>query len=167
VSDYNGTTGGVIIKKTDQSSDGNGTGGVKITSVQNVTTYQYDGLTVTSVNGASVPGIQVTIEITPPRQPPVQFRPINDGFIPVAILTTPAFDATTVNPTTVRFGPKAATNGLSPAVQDVDGDGKPDLVLYFKGNQTGIGCKDTKAVLTGLTTAGQSFAGQEALRPGC
>lgn len=54
-STYNGVTGEVATFKTDQSAGpGSGTtGGTAVTSVTNVTTYQYSGLTVTSINGSS------------------------------------------------------------------------------------------------------------------
>ena len=57
-SDYNGSTGGVSIKKTDLPADDNGTGGITITSVNEITTY--GGITVTGVNGAP-PGAPATL----------------------------------------------------------------------------------------------------------
>ncbi|MFY9824596.1 MAG: IPTL-CTERM sorting domain-containing protein [Thermoanaerobaculia bacterium] len=57
-SDFNGTTGGVHIKKTDMPADpGSGTGGVTITSVNNITDYEYNGFVITTVNGGGV-GVQ-------------------------------------------------------------------------------------------------------------
>jgi hypothetical protein len=51
---YNGSTGGVYgVEGTAGTADGNGTGGVTITSVTPDTTYQYDGLAVGGVNGAA------------------------------------------------------------------------------------------------------------------
>jgi hypothetical protein len=54
--------------------------------------------------------------------------------IPVAILTTETFNASTVNPTTIHFG---ATGTEAAPVQsdleDVDGDGDIDI-LHFKTN---------------------------------
>ena len=50
---YNGSTGGVYgVEGTAGTADGNGTGGVTITSVTPDTTYQYDGIAVSGVNGA-------------------------------------------------------------------------------------------------------------------
>lgn len=49
--DNNGTTGGVTINKTDLPADGNGTGGVTITSITDITNF--GGLTVVGVNGSS------------------------------------------------------------------------------------------------------------------
>jgi hypothetical protein len=48
----NGTTGGVMSTKTNLPADGNGTGGVTITSVNEISTYQ--GVTVIGVNGGGM-----------------------------------------------------------------------------------------------------------------
>ncbi len=51
-SDWNGTSGGVAITKTNSKADpGTGTGGVVITSVNETTNYSYAGISVTGVNG--------------------------------------------------------------------------------------------------------------------
>ncbi len=53
-STYNGKSGNVATKKTDQADGpGSGTGGVTVTGVTDVTDYQYSGLAVTSINGSS------------------------------------------------------------------------------------------------------------------
>jgi hypothetical protein len=51
-SNYNGTTGQVRAKSI-AAKVGTGTGGVTVTSVQPDTTYQYDGISVTGVNGGA------------------------------------------------------------------------------------------------------------------
>ena len=66
-------------------------------------------------------GIAIDIK---PGTFPNSINPRSKGVIPVAILTTDTFDATTIDQTTVRFGP----NGTEPApvqsaLEDVDGDG--------------------------------------------
>lgn len=82
------------------------------------------------------------------------------GVIPVALLTTPAFDATAVDLSAVRFGPgeAAETHGIGhPA--DVDGDGDVDLVLHFRTQEAAIPCSATSATLTGL-----GFTGTDSIR---
>jgi hypothetical protein len=60
-SNYNGSTGSVTIKKTELAADGNGTGGVTIFNVNQVTNYQFPkSFGVTSVNGLPIVGGQAT-----------------------------------------------------------------------------------------------------------
>jgi hypothetical protein len=68
------------------------------------------------------------------------------GVIPVALLGTDTFDVTTVDVTTLRFGPSDALpahNLTDPEVyaehlQDVNYDGYIDLVSHYRTKQTGI-----------------------------
>jgi hypothetical protein len=54
-SDYNGTSGGVHVKKTDSGGDGNGTGGATVTAVNQTTNYQYPkNLGIVAINGNPV-----------------------------------------------------------------------------------------------------------------
>jgi hypothetical protein len=82
----------------------------------------------------------------------------------VAILTTETFDATTVDPLSVRFGPDGAKavpkNGQ---IKDVNDDGEPDLVLRFRIPATGIQCGETSASLTGKTVDGELIEGSDAI----
>jgi hypothetical protein len=70
------------------------------------------------------------------------------GVVPVAILTTPQFDATTVDPHTVRF---AGAPAMWWKAVDVDHDGDKDLLLTFRTKQTNLAPGDTKACLHGET----------------
>ena len=88
------------------------------------------------------------------------------GKISVAILTTHDFDATTVSPTTVRFGrtgTEAAPVRFVP--RDVNADGLTDLILAFDIEDTDIRCGDTAASLTGETVAGRAIHGTDAIKP--
>ena len=90
----------------------------------------------------------VTIDIKPGSDP----NSINlksKGVVPVAVLTTDEFDASTVDPTTVLFA------GASPvrwAMEDVDADGDMDLVLHFKTQGLNLTDASMNATLTGETT---------------
>jgi len=96
-------------------------------------------------------------------------NPRSLGVIPVAILTTDAFDASTVNPATVRFGPTGTeATPVQSALADVDGDGDLDLILHFTTQSTGVKCGDGSALLTGTTFGGLAIQGSDSIRTvGC
>jgi hypothetical protein len=111
---------------------------------------------------------EVTIDIKPGSSPN-RINPKSNGTIQVAILTTDTFDATTVDPLTVRFGPEGAeATSKKGHIKDVNHDGEPDLVLHFKTRATGIQCGETSASLTGETVDGNPIQGSDAIRTvGC
>ena len=70
--------------------------------------------------------------------------------IPVAVLSSPDFDASKIDPKTVTFG-KTGTEALDPTrnlvgasarLFDVNGDGLKDMVFAFWFHQTGFSCSD-------------------------
>ena len=103
--------------------------------------------------------IEVDIDIRPGSETnPINLR--SRGVIPVAILTTDDFDASTVDPRSLRFGPvgaRAVHRRGHPA--DVDGDGDRDLLLHFRIRHTGIAPGDSEACLTGETSDGRPIEG--------
>lgn len=99
-----------------------------------------------------------------PGSDPNGINPKNKGVIPVAILTTPDFDATTVDISTVRFGPSEASPARPGRVEDVDGDGDDDMIFHFRTQATGIVKGDTEACLTGMTLGGESIAGCDTVK---
>ncbi len=122
----------------------------------------FDDLSIQAPEGpCPTPTLEVSIDIKPGSNVN-SINPRSNGVIPVAILTTDAFDASTVDATTVRFGPNEAA-AVQSALEDVDGDGDLDLILHFRTQQTGIQCGDTSASLTGQTTGGQAIAGSNSV----
>ena len=99
-----------------------------------------------------------------PEGVPNSINPRSNGVIPVAILTHAEFAASSVDPSTVRFG---ATGTEAPAVhsalEDVDGDGDVDMILHFRTQDTNIQCGATMATLTGRTFGGQMIQGSDSV----
>jgi hypothetical protein len=81
-----------------------------------------------------------------PSSYPNSINTKSKGVIPVALLGTDTFDVTTVDVTTLRFGPSDAlpAHNLADAevyaehLQDVNYDGYIDLVSHYRTKQTGI-----------------------------
>lgn len=88
------------------------------------------------------------------------------GVIPVAILTSAAFDAASVDPASVCFGSAndpskrdcTESHGTG-HLQDVNGDARPDLLLHYETQQTGIVAGDAQACLTAKTYSSTSIQG--------
>jgi hypothetical protein len=80
------------------------------------------------------------------------------GVVPVAVLTTDDFDASTVDPVTVVF---AGASPLRWTMEDVDGDGDMDLLFHFKTQELNLTETSTEATLTGSTFGGQPIEGTD------
>ena len=102
--------------------------------------------------------------------------PLSRGVIPVAVLTTSVedgeaadFDATTLDPTSVRAGRGEASEAHGGGhIEDVDGDGDLDLVLHFSTTAAEILCGDTELLLSGMTLDGSEVAGRDSIETvGC
>jgi hypothetical protein len=103
--------------------------------------------------------ISVAIDIKP-GSVPNSINPNNNGVIPVAVLTTSDFDATSVDPMSVAFGPAEAREAHGRGhMEDIDSDGDTDLVLHFWTQDTGITCGEISAPLTGTTIDGHVIQG--------
>jgi hypothetical protein len=139
----------------------------------NTVTVGYSGPPATTTSSASgvFPGtfpaaLTAAIDIKP-GDFPNSINPTNQGAISVAILTTPTFDAVTVNPLTVQFGPNAAAP-IQWALEDVNGDSKLDMILHFRTQDAGIVCGNTSAILKGNTFGGQAIVGSDSINTvGC
>jgi hypothetical protein len=107
--------------------------------------------------------VTVNIDIKPGTLPN-RIKLTSTGVIPVAILTTPTFDATTVDALSVEFGPHVAVEAHGKGhIEDVDADGDDDLLLHFRTIAAGISCGDSSASLTGQTSGGQAIQGSDSI----
>jgi hypothetical protein len=148
VTRYDGTTG-AFIDAFVPAGDGSG--------LTDPTGLVFTPITVTTVEIDVKPGTFSN-----------RINPRSSGKIRVAILTTDTFEATTVDPTMVRFG--AAGTEAAPVqsgFEDVDGDGDTDLILYFNTQGTSIVCGGTSATLTGKTVSGQITGSDSVKTVGC
>jgi hypothetical protein len=118
---------------------------------------------------------EVLIDIKPGSYPNC-INPRSQGVIAVAILTASVdagdaldFDATTVDPLSVEFGPDGATEAHGQGhIEDVDSDGDLDLLLHFRTQETGIECGSNEARLTGETYDGKAIVGSDSIQTvGC
>lgn len=119
-----------------------------------------DGTAVVDMGIDEFAEVTVDIDIKPGSDPN-STNLGSRGIIPVAILTTGAFDAVTVDPATVDF------EGASPvhdALEDVDGDGDLDLIMHFRTQEADIADDAAEACLTGETFDGQPIQGCDVIR---
>src|SRR6266705_1516243 len=90
------------------------------------------------------------------------------GNVPVAILSSDRFDATAVDPRSVRLagaGVALKGDGTPAAFTDaVNGDGRLDLVVHVETEALQLSASDTQAVLTADTFDGRAIAGTDSIR---
>lgn len=89
------------------------------------------------------------------------------GSIPVAILSTADFDATTmVDPETVTLsnGGEPGTCWTTPGSEDVNGDGLLDQVYHCENDPPIFACGDTEGFLRGSLLDGSAFEGSDTVK---
>lgn len=108
---------------------------------------------------------QVDIDIKPGSYPNC-FNSDSHGVIPVAILGSADFDASTVDPFTVSLNGAGVRvkgkSGNAGSLEDVNGDGFQDLVVQII-DDGGYTSGDTIATLQGLTYDGQPIVGTDSI----
>lgn len=111
--------------------------------------------------------LTVAIDIKPGQYP----NTINlgsNGVVPVAILSSASFDATTVDPLTVKLAGASVQlkgNGTPvTSIRDVDGDGLMDLVVHVETEALELSPEDTQANLVGYTFGGLGVIGSDSVR---
>jgi flagellar basal body rod protein FlgF len=125
-----------------------------------------DGLVGIYIATPVPPLIEVDLQVKPGSDP----APINtksNEVIPIAILTTDDFDATTMDSNTVCFGDAEDPESNGDCTEahgrdhfdDVDSDGDLDMVLHFNIKDLGVEAGDEQACLTGKTFEGDDVAG--------
>jgi hypothetical protein len=106
----------------------------------------------------------VSVDIRP-RSDANRINPNSSQNINVAVFSGKGFNATTLDPNTIRFG---ATGTEAAPVhlgrRDVNRDGRRDLVVRFQIPDTGISCGDSSATLTGNVSTGAAIIGSSPIR---
>jgi len=114
-----------------------------------------------------LPVLTPGIDIDPGALPnTINLKP--GGTVSVAILSTPAFDARTVNPLTVTLAgaPVKLKGQGNPtfSFQDVNGDGLLDIVVRVDTALLQLNYTDTQASLVGQTFEGQAIRGVDSVK---
>jgi choice-of-anchor B domain-containing protein len=119
---------------------------------------------------AELPLDDVTIDVKPGSADNT-IQTFSRGVIPVALLGTRDYDVEQVDGKSLVFGPGAAPQAHKkcPHREDVNGDGRPDLVSHFRSEETGIAPGDREACLAGELADGTPFEGCDSVRalPAC
>ena len=115
-----------------------------------------------AIDGSITEIADVDIDVLPYEDPNMVY-PNKTGKLPVAVLSSAEFDATQVDPATLRFGPAGASRTGPAVVEDVDSLHGNDLKAKFRVEETGIMCNDTEVRLTGETYAGDPIAGTDTI----
>ncbi|NQZ98448.1 MAG: choice-of-anchor B family protein [Myxococcales bacterium] len=113
---------------------------------------------------AELPRNDVAIDVKP-GNPHNFVNTFSPGVVPVAVLGSPSFDVTAVDPDTLRFGPGAAPAWPRRAIyRDVDADGDVDLFAWYGRRRSGLAQGAEKACLRWQTWDGTPYEGCDAIR---
>ena len=116
----------------------------------------------------SVQVLPISIEIKPGRD--VERAPVNPrsrGKIPVALLSSSEFNALNVDVASLTFGATGDERSLSRCGnggEDVNGDGRRDLVCHFENQLARFTPDDYEGIVRGVTTDGLQFEGRGLLK---
>ena len=122
---------------------------------------------ILTLSGDAPPVQQIAIAIKPGSEEAAPINLKSKGKIPVAILSSPTFEALNVDVKTLTFGAKGDEKSLSKCSwtgEDVNGDGRVDKVCHFENKLTGFNEKDLEGILRGTTANGTAFEGRGYLK---
>jgi hypothetical protein len=110
---------------------------------------------------------QINIDIKPGNDELAPINPKARGVIPVALLGSAEFDALTVDPESLAFGPTGNEKSLRRCHmqgEDVNGDGRPVVVCQFENQEARFARGDLEGTVRGKTSAGREFEGRGLLK---
>jgi len=106
---------------------------------------------------SEVEEIEVIIDIKPgSEQNNINLK--SKGVVPVAVITTDNFNASTVDPATVKF---AGASPVKWSLEDVDGDGHDDMIFHFRTQELELDQDSTEAMLTAQLFTQEEVSGEE------
>jgi hypothetical protein len=107
--------------------------------------------------------IRVTIDVKPGDTPTTLERS-RGGQVPIAVLSTTAFDALDIDVETIRVGPSGEeAEPVRTSASDVNEDRRPDLVVLVRVPDLQLSCTDTTIKLTAKTQGGVPIEGSETI----
>lgn len=102
-----------------------------------------------------------------PRSLPSSVNVNKEGVVPLAILATAEFDPLTeVDRASLTFGVTGTENSAvtcKPTGEDVNDDGRLDLICQAQTQLTGVACDTSEMAIHGLLTDGRRFVSQDAV----
>ncbi len=119
------------------------------------------------ITGVSPPVQQISIDIKPGSGDVAPINPKSKGKVPVALLSSTKFDALSADVTSLTFGATGDEKSLSKcgeSGEDVNGDGRLDLVCHFENQLTGFEKGDLEGIVHGRTKWGSRFEGRGFLK---
>lgn len=119
------------------------------------------------ISGVTPQVQQINIEIKPGNDGLAPINPRSNGKIPVALLSSNAFDAMNVDITSLSFGPTGDESSLGHCGrdgEDVNGDGRLDLVCHFENQKAGFAKGDLEGIVRGKLKWGARFEGRGLLK---
>jgi hypothetical protein len=120
-----------------------------------------DGIPVADMGAYEYQPIRVLVDILPGNTSNI-IRLRANRLIPVAVLSSPTFDAREIDPTSVVFGPGRATEVHGRGHwEDVNRDRRTDLLLHFSCAATGLAPGMESATLYGRLINGEWITGSD------
>jgi len=117
------------------------------------------------ITGVTPPVQQINIEIKPGSDNLAPVNPKSRGKIPVALLSSAEFDALAADQGSITFGASGTEASLDHCGKDdVNGDGRVDLVCHFDNQIAGFEPGDLEGIVMGRTADGRRFEGRGLLK---
>jgi hypothetical protein len=105
--------------------------------------------------------LKVIVDVKPGDNP-TTIEKNRGGMLPVAVISTAKFDATTIDPSSVRIGPPGTeAEAFKTTNSDADEDGRNDFLILVRLTDLNLKCTDTVIKLTGMTKTGIAIEGSE------